>query len=166
MEEKKIITNVFKKTESTKKQSCFSNDHEQHSFESQNINSMYLDDNLRSGGPYKYIYKLINQKINGYIQQDIKKDRLDNINKITFDYVLEKIVESKLKCCYCKEIVLIDYNQIRQMNQWTLDRINNYIGHNVDNVLVSCLKCNLQRRRIKKDKFLFTKQLVLKKIDS
>jgi len=165
MEEKKVISNVFKNKKSNKREQFFSDEQEQHSCESQNINSMYLDDTLKENYPYKQLYKLIHQKINGYIQQDIKKDRLDTINRVSFDYVLEKIVESKLKCCYCKVPVIIDYIENRQMNQWTLDRINNYIGHNVDNVLISCLKCNLQRRRIKKDKFLFTKQMVLKKLD-
>lgn len=165
MEEKKIISNVFKNKSNANKKNNEIKPEEQYAIELQNINSMYLDDNLKINEPYKTLHKLISQKINSYIQQDIKKDRLDHYNKVSFDYVLEKIVESKLKCHYCKSQVVINYTEIRQINQWTLDRINNYIGHNVDNVLISCLKCNLQRRRIKKDKFLFTKQLVLKKID-
>lgn len=165
MEEKKIIINVFKNRSNNKKEKNILNEQDQHYIETKNINSMYLDDNLIDIEPYKIIYRLINQKISSYIQQDIKKDRLDNDSKVSFEYVLEKIVESKLKCYYCKTPVIIDYIENRQMNQWTLDRINNYIGHNVDNVLISCLKCNLQRRRIKKDNFLFTKQLVLKKVD-
>tara|TARA_Y100000992_G_C21265279_1_gene493649 strand:- start:1545 stop:2042 length:498 start_codon:yes stop_codon:yes gene_type:complete len=165
MEEKKIISNVFKNKSNANKKNNEIKPEEQYAIELQNINSMYLDDNLKINEPYKTLHKLISQKINSYIQQDIKKDRLDHYNKVSFDYVLEKIVESKLKCYYCKSQVVINYTENRQINQWTLDRINNYIGHNVDNVLISCLKCNLQRRRIKKDKFLFTKQLVLKKID-
>jgi hypothetical protein len=40
-----------------------------------------------------------------------------------------------------------------------LDRINNDLGHNNDNVVISCLECNLKRRKKSKDSFLFTKQL-------
>ena len=55
------------------------------------------------------------------------------------------------------------YDIVREAKQWTLDRINNDIGHNIDNVLISCLECNLKRRRTNKDAFLFTKQLVIVK---
>ena len=55
------------------------------------------------------------------------------------------------------------YENVRQMNQWTLDRIDNNLGHNSDNVLISCLECNLKRKDMNKDKFLFTKQLKIKK---
>ena len=55
------------------------------------------------------------------------------------------------------------YDIVREAKQWTLDRINNDIGHNTDNVLISCLECNLKRRRTNKDAFLFTKQLVIVK---
>ena len=54
---------------------------------------------------------------------------------------------------------------MKQDNQWTLDRIDNYMGHNYNNVLISCLKCNLQRGNINKDKFLFTKEMVIHKQD-
>ena len=42
-----------------------------------------------------------------------------------------------------------------------LDRINNNIGHNSGNLIISCLECNLKRRRINKDAFLFTKNFKL-----
>ena len=55
------------------------------------------------------------------------------------------------------------YENVRQMNQWTLDRIDNNFGHNKNNLVISCLECNLKRRNIDKDKFLFTKRLNIKK---
>ncbi len=45
--------------------------------------------------------------------------------------------------------------------QWTLDRINNDIGHNNGNLVVACLECNLKRRRTNKDAFMFTKNMVI-----
>jgi len=68
-----------------------------------------------------------------------------------------------LKCHYCNEKTYILYDLVRETKQWTLDRINNDIGHNTDNVLISCLDCNLKRRRTSKDAFLFTKQLTIVK---
>lgn len=64
-----------------------------------------------------------------------------------------------MQCHYCREKTFLLYDLVREMNQWTLDRINNDVGHNIENVLISCLECNLKRRRTGKDDFLFTKQL-------
>ena len=47
------------------------------------------------------------------------------------------------------------------MKQWSLDRINNDIGHNSGNLLIACLECNLKRRRTNKDAFMFTKNMVI-----
>ena len=55
------------------------------------------------------------------------------------------------------------YKQIRDKKQWTLDRIDNSVGHNSDNVIISCLECNLKRRTTEMDRFTFTKQLKIKK---
>ena len=63
------------------------------------------------------------------------------------------------------------HNVIEQINNFfndsikeiNLDRINNDLGHNKDNVKIACLGCNLKRRRLNMDKFLFTKQLKIQK---
>ena len=52
---------------------------------------------------------------------------------------------------------MILYQQVRDEKQWTLDRIDNDIGHYYDNVVICSLKCNLQRRVQDKEKFLLTK---------
>ena len=51
------------------------------------------------------------------------------------------------------------------MQMWTLDRIDNNIGHNTDNVVISCLACNLQKRRRGEEAFKFMKQMVIKKCE-
>ena len=52
------------------------------------------------------------------------------------------------------------------MNQWTLDRIDNNLGHNSDNVLISCLECNLKRRRMNMERFQFSKDCTnIKKVE-
>ena len=103
----------------------------------------------------------IKTKISGYKQQDILKKRLDEEKIAKFNDVLKLLVSCELKCHYCSEEVLILYEQVRETKQWTLDRINNDIGHNVNNLLVACLKCNLKRRRTNKDKFMLSKNLVI-----
>ena len=56
---------------------------------------------------------------------------------------------------------LLLYENNREQKQWTLDRLDNSCGHTKDNVVISCLKCNLERRCLNDEKFLFTKQMRL-----
>jgi hypothetical protein len=58
------------------------------------------------------------------------------------------------------------YEFVREEKQWTVDRIDNDLGHNNDNFVLACLKCNLKRRRQNMKDFLFTKQLNIVKQDS
>ena len=110
------------------------------------------------------IIKTLKKKISGYRQQDLEKNLpLDLL--INFEELIEKLVVSQLRCEYCRRDVLILYNIVRYESQWTLDRINNDLGHSCDNTLVACLKCNLQRRRQIMEAFKFTKQLKIKKIE-
>ena len=103
------------------------------------------------------------KKRSSYRTQDVNKDRLKD-DFITYEEIIEKLVISKLKCSYCKENVLILYENKRDYKQWTLDRIDNSIGHSNVNTVISCLKCNLQKRKRDDDKFRFTKQMNLIKI--
>lgn len=111
------------------------------------------------------IKKELSSKLSGYKQQDIKKDRYDNEDFISYDKLLELLLVSKMKCRYCFKNLFILYESQREKLQWTLDRINNDLGHNNDNVIISCLDCNLRRRRLDADKYLFTKQMKLVKLN-
>ena len=107
----------------------------------------------------------INKKIYGYKQQDIIKKKLDINNFITFDSIIEKMVYCELKCRYCNDVMYILYDIKRELKQWSVDRIDNNLGHNIDNYHLACLDCNLKRRCRTDEKFLFTKQLNIIKQD-
>ena len=125
------------------------------------INKLYL--NFETDFEYKKLcLREIDKKIASYKTQDINKNKYDD-NNITQEETIEKLVSSKLKCYYCKCNMFIFYNKVRDMEQWTLDRIDNDLDHSCENVIVCCLRCNLQRRCQNKDKFLFTKQLKIVK---
>jgi len=73
--------------------------------------------------------------------------------------VIQQMIDSQLKCRYCKREMLVVYDVSRENKQWSVDRIDNDIGHNISNFHLACLECNLSRRRRTDEKFLFTKQL-------
>mgnify|MGYP006140109951 CR=1 FL=1 len=107
------------------------------------------------------ITKHINQKINGYKTQDKKKGLYDLQNIVDEEYVFNEIYKSKHICFYCNEGVHVLYENAREPKQWTLDRINNDIGHNKNNVVIACLQCNVSRKTMYHERYAFTKQLVL-----
>ena len=114
---------------------------------------------------YPLFQSEIKTKLNCYKSQDLKKNIYDNQLFITYEQLIEKIKESELKCYYCKDFIYILYEIVRENKQWTLDRIDNHLGHNKDNIVISCLQCNLKRRDTNSKKFLFTKQLILNKVN-
>ena len=114
----------------------------------------------------KIVVQEINKKISGYKQQDKLKKIYDENKFLTFETVIQKLLECQLKCYYCKAELKVLYDISRQMTQWSVDRIDNDKGHNNDNFYIACLECNLKRRRRSDDKFLFTKQMKLVKVDN
>ena len=108
----------------------------------------------------------INKKISGYKQQDKIKKILNQDLFLTFESVVNKMIECELKCRYCLNEMFILYDISREIRQWSVDRINNDLGHNIDNFHLACLDCNLKRRRRSDEKFLFTKQLNIIKQDT
>jgi len=105
----------------------------------------------------------LKHKISSYKQQDILKNRFNKDNFTNFNDVIDLLNKSSLKCYYCKKDIFILYKQVKEMSQWTLDRIDNNLGHNIGNLVISCLKCNLKRRRINKTSFFLTKNMTIKK---
>ena len=63
----------------------------------------------------------------------------------------------------CNSSVHIFYDNVREKQQWTLERIDsNSIGHFKNNELfLACLECNLKRRCIDTKHVLNTPQKVL-----
>lgn len=98
-------------------------------------------------------------KISGYKSQDMKKGIYDDAKFVRFDDVVALMAERKMSCFYCKKQALLFYEYSRDCDQWTLERIDNARGHNVDNVEIACLNCNLRRRTMYHERYVFTKQM-------
>ena len=127
-----------------------------------NILQNILDDKSEKDKKYNsMLTSHIKTKISGYKQQDVFKKKLDELNLVKFEEVIDLLNKCEMKCHYCSEEVFILYERVREMKQWTLDRVNNDIGHNSGNVVIACLECNLKRKRTNKDAFMFTKNMVI-----
>lgn len=110
------------------------------------------------------IKQQVDLKLYSYKQQDLKKEMFLEGAFITFAETLQHLRDCNLLCAYCNEGVLVLYENVRDPHQWSLDRIDNDLGHNRGNLVIACLQCNLKRRRTKMSSFLFTKQMKLVKV--
>lgn len=126
------------------------------------LNSLFLSDFCENK---ELVLRELKNKRNGYRGQDKDKGCWDSLYFISLERIIELLVESRMKCYYCKENVFLFYKHIREPKQWTLDRIDNEQGHNADNCVISCLSCNIQRRTMNDEKFKFTKQMKIIKRD-
>jgi hypothetical protein len=126
-------------------------------------NVLNTEDNKNNS---KIMLKQIERKIYSYKQQDIDNKLFNNEKFINTKYIIEKLIETEVKCYYCKCEMYILYKNVRDSKQWSVDRVNNELGHDNDNIVLACLDCNLKRRRKSADKFLFTKQLNIIKRDN
>lgn len=108
----------------------------------------------------------IDKKCKGYRAQDTEHAIYDDRYFVSVDDVIERMVACKLRCYYCKHPVELIYREAHSRKQWTLDRINNDIGHNADNVVIACLDCNLRRGTMDSDRFKQGKQFRFVKCES
>jgi hypothetical protein len=128
------------------------------------FNMLISDNFINNENHNKYISKIISHiktKLYCYKQQDILKKFLNEVEFVSFEETIDMLTKSNMKCCYCSNEVYILYERVRELKQWSLDRINNDIGHNKGNLVIACLECNLKRRRTNKDAFMFTKNMII-----
>jgi hypothetical protein len=119
---------------------------------------LYLDKNHD-------IITVLKQKYSSYKSQDKQSHKYDPLQHITYEQMIEKIYFSKLKCYYCDCNLSILYNKKRLGSQWTLERLDNNLGHYASNTCISCLDCNLKRRTDNYEYFKKSKQTTIVKLD-
>jgi hypothetical protein len=127
----------------------------------QNINNNGVSDIIEKNKYRRLIISHIKTKIQSYKHQDTIKKMYTESEFIDFTYVVNLLADSDLKCHYCACETYLLYEIVREMKQWSLDRINNDKGHNRGNLVMSCLECNLKRRRTNKDAFFMTKNMTI-----
>jgi len=124
------------------------------------INELFLGNGMTMMSEQHLLYSsLISTKISNYKRQDVANHIFDLNWFITSEEVLELLVASRLKCYYCRSKCAVQYTEPRFSGQWTLDRLSNDQGHNRQNVVVSCLKCNLHRGVKNSNRYKLGKQM-------
>jgi len=131
------------------------------------ITELYLKGELNTEtNSHKDIITVLKQKYSSYKNQDKQSHKYDPEQHITYEQMIEKIYKSGLKCYYCNCDLSILYNKKRLKSQWTLERLDNNLGHYYTNTCISCLDCNLKRRTDNYEYFKQSKQTkVVKLID-
>ena len=86
----------------------------------------------------------IRSKRRGYQEQDRKRG-WDPASVLSDTEVAEKMLVQRQKCWHCGSIVHVLYRDRYDPLQWSVDRLDNDIGHTRDNVVISCMRCNLRR---------------------
>jgi hypothetical protein len=109
----------------------------------------------------KMIKKQLDKKINGYKQQDLLKNVFLPTEFVDIATILHMFRTCNAKCYYCSCDMIIMYKFVREHTQWTIDRIDNSQGHNKNNIVLACLKCNLSRKCRSEKSFKMTKQMKL-----
>ena len=132
-----------------------------HAYQFCEISKLYLNMEDASVEHRSLIIKELSTKISGYKRQDVEKKIFQKDLFISLENVIDKLLCSKMKCFYCKQSCELLYKNMYSKQQWTLDRINNDLGHNADNVVISCLECNLKRGSMDSERFKYGKQIGL-----
>ena len=112
-----------------------------------------------AGNSRKLAEGQVRRKISSYKSQDLEKGVFDEGLFVCFQDVMDLFTSANLSCYYCKEVVQVLYEHVREPKQWTLERLDNSRGHNRDNVVLACLSCNLRRRCMASEKYVKTKAM-------
>jgi len=107
--------------------------------------------------------RYVRTKITAYRRQDQKAGRPEY--KIEHSEVLHALLERRMLCTYCLKRMSFFPRERGDVFQWTLDRVDNDDGHSMENCEISCLRCNLRKKRRDSDNFKFGMQVKVTKGD-
>ena len=166
--EKKIILEKPKKIREKSKTWTINNTFFQSNVQIEFLEKLDDIDNNKNPENQEIIDKInseINNKLLSYKAQDKKKNKYEESKFVNHIFIWDLLKKCHYKCFYCNQHVKLLYNESRDPLQWSIERIDNEFGHNNDNVVIACLKCNLSRRTMYHERYKFTKQMKIEKID-
>jgi len=77
---------------------------------------------------------------------DIKYNRYDKEDHITLEFLQEQHTKQDNKCHYCKIELELTFENNKNPNQITIERLDNALGHITSNCVYACYKCNITSR--------------------
>lgn len=98
----------------------------------------------------KAIKNDIRAKLSVYRSADLKRwgsNCLTPENTPSWEDIALLMVGKKGRCFYCHSFYILCYKNIYDPLQWSVDRIDNSKPHIKENIVISCLGCNLRRRQ-------------------
>jgi hypothetical protein len=113
------------------------------------------------GTIHRNVLMELRAKRRGYQEQDKKRD-WNPARVLVENEIAEKMLIQKQKCFHCGVGVHVLYRDRYDPLQWSIDRLDNDKGHTRDNVVVSCMRCNLRRGRLSIQRFKGTYTTVAK----
>jgi hypothetical protein len=92
---------------------------------------------------------LILARLKRYAIEDRQKKRpeIHKNDKLTIPYILEQIEDAGKKCTVCGVNLLLQQYTNGHPQTFSIDRLNDDLGHQVGNVRITCLRCNIRHRR-------------------
>lgn len=123
-----------------------------------------LDSSGSVSGEAKAVKNEIRGKLSVYRSGDLKRwgnGCLTPENILTWEDIAMMMVGKRCKCFYCHSPYIVRYKNIHDPLQWSVDRIDNTKPHIKDNIVISCLRCNLRRRQREHREFYDCRNLVI-----
>lgn len=105
--------------------------------------------------------RMIGRRLAAYARQDKRYER--PYIPFTRSEAIDLLAESELVCFYCASMLALEPRKPGDKLQWTLDRTDNSRAHCKANCVVSCLGCNVAKKRRSVETFKFGKGLVVVK---
>jgi hypothetical protein len=92
---------------------------------------------------------IISQKINNHKREDRLKGReFTEETYITPLWVAERLIRCDNRCEICQKELKIAGYEGSDTDQISVDRINNDLAHLVSNCQITCLHCNVSKKKI------------------
>lgn len=114
-------------------------------------------------GETRSVLMELRAKRRGYQEQDRGRG-WDPAFVLTERDMAEQMLVQKQRCWHCKTHIRVLYRDRYDPLQWSIDRMDNTRGHTRDNVVVSCMRCNLRRGKTAIHRFKGTYTTVSKDI--
>jgi hypothetical protein len=125
-----------------------------------------LDTSGSISGEGKAVRNEIRGKLSVYRSGDLKRwgeGCLTEENTPTWEDIAMLMVGKRCKCFYCHLPYIVRYKNVHDPLQWSVDRIDNSKPHIKENIVISCLRCNLRRRQREHREFYDCRNLVIEK---